>query len=224
VVRRADDVTALVQAAGRGERLGHGPKAFLTLGGRTLVERAVEVMREVANVVIVGVPPDDLHRARQLCDGRALVLPGGGTRIETLLALVRSSVAPLLVLHDVVHPFVTPELSRRVIEAARAHGAAAAVVPAATSAYLEPPQGAPRRLAPGALWLTRKPIAFHRDTFEQGIARLGPAATGIGSIIAAAGTVPALIASEPWNVKVTMPDDWALAQAIAAWLDPPPAR
>ena len=38
-------VDGIVLAAGRGERLGLGPKAWLTLGGRTLLERAVATMR-----------------------------------------------------------------------------------------------------------------------------------------------------------------------------------
>lgn len=218
----ATDVVALIQAAGRGDRLGLGPKAFLTLGARTLLERAVAVMRQVSGQVVAGVPAGDLERARQLCGDRVTVLAGGSTRIETLLALVRATSAPLLVVHDVVHPFVTVELSRRVIEAARVHGAAAAAVSGATSAYLAPPQGAPARLPAGTLWLTRKPIAVHRDIFEQGVARLGAQASGTGAIIAAAGRVPAMIPSESWNVKLTTADDWVLAQAISARLDPSP--
>lgn len=220
--RPATDVVALIQAAGRGDRLGLGPKAFLTLGDRTLLERAVDVMRQVAGQVIAGVPADDLERARQLCGDRAMVLAGGRTRIETLLGLVRVTSAPLLVVHDVVHPFVTVELSRRVIEAARVHGAAAAAVASATSAYRSTPRGAPARLPAGTLWLTRKPIAVHRDIVEQGVACLGARASGAGAIIAAAGLVPGLVPCESWNIKLTTADDWALAQAISAWLDPSP--
>src|SRR6185295_1594220 len=42
-------VDGIVLAAGRGERLGLGPKAWLTLGGRTLLKRAVTTMRLVAD-------------------------------------------------------------------------------------------------------------------------------------------------------------------------------
>src|SRR5688572_28063147 len=44
-----DDVEAVVQAAGDGERLGRGPKAFLTLGGQTLLERAVGAVRAITD-------------------------------------------------------------------------------------------------------------------------------------------------------------------------------
>ena len=71
-----DEVDALVLAAGRGARLGLGPKAWLSLGGRTLLERAVAIMRDVAGRVIVGVAADELPRARALC-GDADVVPGG---------------------------------------------------------------------------------------------------------------------------------------------------
>ena len=78
--------------------------------------------------------------------------------------------------------------------------------------------GSPVRLPPGPLWLTRKPIGLRRDVFEAGLAKLGTAATGAGSIIAAAGARHVLVACEPWNIKVTTPDDWALAQALEPWL------
>ena len=67
-----------------GDRLGLGPKAWLVLGGRTLLERAVSVMREVCERVIVGVRSADVERASALCGADATVVAGGATHRETM--------------------------------------------------------------------------------------------------------------------------------------------
>ena len=56
----------------------------------------------------------------------AVVLAGGATRMETFLRLFRASSAPLVLQHDVVHPFATPDLARQVVAAAERTGAAMA--------------------------------------------------------------------------------------------------
>jgi 2-C-methyl-D-erythritol 4-phosphate cytidylyltransferase len=57
---------ALIVAAGRGERLGSGrPKAFVTLGGRPMLEWSVEALRSVAGIerIVVALPDDSLDKA-----------------------------------------------------------------------------------------------------------------------------------------------------------------
>ena len=65
------DDEVVVLAAGRGDRLGLGPKAWLVLGGRTLLERAVATMRLAGCRVIVGVAASDLERARSTAQSLA---------------------------------------------------------------------------------------------------------------------------------------------------------
>ena len=215
-----DDVEAVVQAAGTGERLGRGPKAFLVLGGRTLLERAVEAMRAIARDVMVAVPPGDVERARELCGSSAVVVAGGATRRETLCLLMDAARAPWVVLHDVVHPFVTPGLARRVLEIARTRGAAVAAVRSTSSAYHGVAGRGTTRVAPGELWLTRKPWAFRRDAFARGLAGPGDPHEGVGGFLTRAGEEIALVPAEPWNVKITTAEDWQLAEAIERGLRP----
>jgi 2-C-methyl-D-erythritol 4-phosphate cytidylyltransferase len=209
-----DDVEAIVQAAGAGERLGRGPKAFLGLGGQTLLERAIAVMRVVATRVTVAVPPVEVERARDLCAGRAAVIAGGATRRETLCLLMDGARAPWVVLHDIVHPFVTPALARRVLETARARGAAVAAVRSTSSAYRADATGAAARIPAGDVWLTRKPWAFRREDFARGLASPGDAKEGVGGFLTRAGQAIALVDAESWNIKLTTTDDWRLAEAI----------
>jgi 2-C-methyl-D-erythritol 4-phosphate cytidylyltransferase len=207
------DVEAIVLAAGRGERLGLGPKAWLTLGGRTLLERAVQVMAAVARRVIVGAAPGETDRALEVCGRDAVIVPGASTRQGTLLAAFGCARAPFILLHDVAHPFVTPSLARRVLEAARASGAAIAAVTSESVALCRPRDGAPHRLGAGEVHLVRRPVAFRRADFALGLEGAPPGET-IGAILARAGVRMELVPAPSWSIKLTTPDDWLVAEAI----------
>ena len=209
-----DEVDAIVLAAGQGDRLGLGPKAWLTLGGCTLLERAVVTMRLVTGRVIVGASSADRDRARALCGGAADVVPGGTTHRETMLAAFRAGSAPLVLIHDVAHPFVTPALAREVIEAARRRGAAVAAVVATSSAYRCAHGTTPVRVAgAGETWLVRRPFVFRRADFTRGLA-MSAADAGLSVILARVGVPTELVPAPSWNIKVTTADDWAMAQAL----------
>ena len=212
----AVEVEAIVLAAGSGERLGLGPKALLTLGGQTLLERAIAVMQSVAQRVIVGVPEDCLDRIRTACAGNVLVLAGGRTRMETTLRLFHASTAPLIVQHDVVHPFVTSELGRRVVAAARRRGAAMTAERAGVHIYRGAADVTERIATAGGLWLAQKPLAFRRSAFTRALQRgpVLPEGAGTPDLLLAAGQPIEIVAGEPWNIKLTTARDWALAQAL----------
>lgn len=203
-------------AAGRGERLGLGPKAFLNLGGRTLVERAVAVMQSVAQRVIVGVPEECLERMGRGYGDDVLILPGGPTRFETQMRLLRASVAPLIVLHDIAHPFVTHELAQRVIAAARRTGAAMAGIRASGHVYGGEGLLTERLVSRGALWLSCKPVAAARSALLRAMERRHPLPTGAGSVelLLGDGQPVEAIPAPPWNIKITTLWEWELAEAL----------
>lgn len=216
-----DDVEAIVLAAGRGERLGLGPKAFLSLAGRTLLDRAVALMSTVARRVIVGVPEDLLDRAMQLRGERVAVIAGGATRIETTLKLYAATTAAIVVQHDVVHPFASCALAQRVVRAARQTGAAMAAAPSGAHVY----RGGARldeRIAAGAgLWLAQKPLAYTRVALDRALARSGALSSGSGTpdLLLAVGQPIEAVEGDPWNIKITTARDWRLASAIHALSD-----
>lgn len=211
-----DDVEAIVLAAGRGERLGLGPKAFLVLDGRTLLDRAVALMLTVARRVVVGLPEEHVERAAAARSERVTVIAGGATRIETTLRLYAATTAAIVVQHDVVHPFASCALARRVVRAARLAGAAMAVAPSGAHVY----RGAARldeRIAPGpGLWLAQKPLAYTRAALDAALATGGTAPKGAGTpdLLLAAGQPIEAVEGDPWNIKITNARDWRLAGAI----------
>jgi 2-C-methyl-D-erythritol 4-phosphate cytidylyltransferase len=211
-------VEALIQAAGQGTRLG-GPKAFVELCGTTLLQRAVAVMLEVADRVVAGVPGDDIDRARSMSDPvRVEIVAGGARRLDTLRILLARSEAPWLILHDAVHPFVTADLTRDVLDAAHEHGAAIAGVPVARFLY---DTDGRLRAAPNEVIQTQKPMAFRRADLVRGFELLdagsGPEADherGALELLALADVRPRFVRGHARNLKITHPEDLELARIL----------
>lgn len=128
-----DDVLALVPAAGRGERLGLGtPKAFVRVGGHTLLEHAVRGLRRAGvHRIVVAVGPEELDTARRLLGDLAEVTVGGADRVASVAAALDHGLAagpaPVVLVHDAARAFAPDEVVHRVVAAVRA--GAAAVVP-----------------------------------------------------------------------------------------------
>jgi 2-C-methyl-D-erythritol 4-phosphate cytidylyltransferase len=63
-------------------------------------------------------------------------------------------------------------------------------------------------------WLAQTPQMFRIGTLQQALAHAGDAVTDEASAIESLGLAPRLVASDPTNFKVTVAQDFALAQAI----------
>jgi 2-C-methyl-D-erythritol 4-phosphate cytidylyltransferase len=189
------------------------------LAGRTLLERAVSTMLAVAAKVTVAVPAADLDRAEDLVGGPSTrIIAGGARRIDTLASLVGAATAPWVLLHDVVHPFVTIELAQRVLAEARRSGAAAAAL--SNVDFLFGTDGS-LRAAPGELLAIQKPVAFQRADVLRGFdaakrTAAGDVASDPGAleILALAGRSVAFVPGHPMNYKLTTPEDFELAQRL----------
>ena len=123
-------VAAIIPAAGSGVRLGSDiPKAFLALGGLSLLTRSALAMSTVADVLIIAAPADSLDEASaQLAqvDAEIHIVAGGEHRQESVanaLRMVPEDVSIVLV-HDAARPLVPIEVSQNVVAAIRNGGKA----------------------------------------------------------------------------------------------------
>jgi 2-C-methyl-D-erythritol 4-phosphate cytidylyltransferase len=120
-------VWAIVLAAGRGARFGGRAKQFELLGGRPVLSWALDVATEVADGVVLVVPPGANTGAHPSSADRAVV-EGGETRSASVrhgLAEVPPE-ADVIVVHDAARPLAPASLFAEVVGAVRA-GADAAV-------------------------------------------------------------------------------------------------
>lgn len=216
---RPEEVSALILAAGEGQRMGGLPKAFLRAGDNTLIERVVALVRPYAHEIVVGLPREAIDEGRRrLGDPQLTVIAGGATRQETVGNLLQRAAQSLVLIHDVVRPFAPAALFAEVLSAGKEHGAATLYLPAscrdAVALKAGNSLGAP--LARDDVITLQSPQVYRRDILVDA-ARLGEErgwneATTQGLVVRAGNRVH-LVRGTPDNIKLTYSEDWEAAVA-----------
>ncbi|MDE0528375.1 MAG: 2-C-methyl-D-erythritol 4-phosphate cytidylyltransferase [Truepera sp.] len=206
--------SALIPAAGKGQRLGRGPKAFVRLGARTLIQHVVDAFRPHAAEILVAVPGDQLEEAAALLPG-VQVLAGENTRQGTVATLLSQAHNDIVLIHDAARPFLSGNVIQRTTEAATERGAATAAVPIFDTVIdIERNQTINR----SRFRAVQTPQGFHRDLLLRAHRQAsdhGYRATDDADLVRALGLPVALVEGNPLLFKVTTPEDLLLARALA---------
>jgi 2-C-methyl-D-erythritol 4-phosphate cytidylyltransferase len=223
VLRNVDpqDVSALVPAAGSGDRLGLGPKAFLELDGRPLLAWIADKVRRVAGEVLIAVPANRLVEARELCTG-CTCIAGGATRQETVARLVEISTRPLILIQDAARPFASVALLREVCFQAQVHGVAGAFLsPGVPVARIDADGWVAQAFPARGSAIFQAPQAFRRDILKGVLdhaAREGWDEQSTMQLVLRLGIPVRAVPGEVRNLKVTTPEDWQLARRLEEFL------
>ncbi|HEV8702745.1 MAG TPA: 2-C-methyl-D-erythritol 4-phosphate cytidylyltransferase [Candidatus Polarisedimenticolia bacterium] len=220
-------VAAILVAAGRGARMGADrPKAFLRLGGTTLLERALRAFTSHPGIgrVVVAVPdPGEAGRELGPSASGVLLVRGGAERQDSVrlaLEALRPSEADIVLVHDAARPLVSRELIDAVIAAAREHGAAVPVVaPAETIKRLAGDGHIEGTLPRETLRLAQTPQGFRTAWLREAhalAARDGFRGTDDAALVERSGIRPATVPGSPGNLKITTPLDLVLAETLLA--------
>lgn len=204
-------VTALIPAAGRGERLGRGPKAQLPLAGRPLVDWVAGKALQLAEEVIVACAPG------MPAPAGTLRVEGGASRQESVERLVAAATRPWVVLWDAASPFASVELARRVLQAATGAGAATACVPSDVPCLLLAQGRVHQALPAGRAATSLTPQAFRHDLLAAAVARATREQVATQStvqLVLHAGHEVVAVPAGKLCIKLTTPDDWVLAEAL----------
>jgi 2-C-methyl-D-erythritol 4-phosphate cytidylyltransferase len=209
----------VVVAGGSGSRFG-SPKQFLQLDGRPVVAWSVAAARPVCDGIVVVVPaspgPDpDGTDARAW--GADLVVAGGDSRAASVragLAAVPAS-ASVIVVHDAARPLALASLFAEVVAAVSA-GPADGVIPVLpVSDTLKRVSGDQVEVTVdrAGLVAVQTPQAFVAAVLRAAHAS-GEDATDDAGLLEATGATVRTVAGDPRNVKLTHPDDLAVARAL----------
>jgi len=71
-----------------------GPRAFVQIGGRSLLAWAVDALSDVVGRILIAVPDDAVERARLEVGQAAEIYPGASTRQETVRGLLKKPTNP----------------------------------------------------------------------------------------------------------------------------------
>lgn len=225
----------ILVAAGRGERLGAGrPKAFVELGGRTLLEHCV---REITSLPhgghLVAVVPDDLAGETLALVAASVpagspwevsVTPGGRERHESVrfgLDLLPEHLDTVLV-HDAARPLAPSSVFERV--AAWVHRTGESVIPglpvADTLKRVDSDGTVHETVDRAPLVAVQTPQGFPRELLAAAHAEFraagagGDAPTDDAEVVQRAGGTVRTIAGDTLAHKVTTPGDLALLEAL----------
>jgi len=230
----------LLPAAGFGRRMGSDtPKQYMSLGGRSVLELTLSRflgMPGLAGIVLVAAPDAPPEAVRSVDTGGVPVrlVAGGATRAESVrngLAAFRAhwdELAPgsgtadglseWVMVHDAARPCVRPADVQRLLDAAR--GPDGALLTTAVRDTIKRVDDAGRVAAT----VDRRPLvhALTPQLFPVGVvleALERAAATGLevtdeSSALEQAGLWPRAVEAAADNLKITHPEDLAIARAI----------
>ncbi|MCI3950206.1 MAG: ispD, partial [Acidimicrobiales bacterium] len=179
-------VWAVVVAAGRGERFG-APKQYEALGGRRVLDWALEAAGARAEGVVLVVPPE---RVAEPEPGATVVVAGAATRsgsVRAGLASVPPS-AEVVLVHDAARPLAPPEVFDAVLDAvaAGADGAVPGLPVSDTVKRVAPDGTVLETLDRSALVTVQTPQAFRAGALRAAHAGGGDASDD-AALVEAAG-------------------------------------
>jgi 2-C-methyl-D-erythritol 4-phosphate cytidylyltransferase / 2-C-methyl-D-erythritol 2,4-cyclodiphosphate synthase len=214
---------SVVVAAGEGLRAGPGePKAWRMLAGRPVVRWSVEALlaagaRQVA-VVVAKNRLAAVQEALQELTGWTAVA-GGATRALSvqagLAALGGSDDTPVLI-HDAARPFVTSAHVAALMAALE--GAEGAVPALPVPDTLKRGDGAvSETVSREGLWRAQTPQVFRLSRLRAAYGAWSAAAepTDDAQVVEASGGRIALAPGDPMLMKLTYPEDFAMAEQLA---------
>ncbi len=223
---------AVMAAAGGGTRMhGAKPKQYLKLRGRALIEHSINVFMQSAwidGIVVVLAPGDeDFAKLGSARHWKLHTAVGGATRAQSVLAGLQKVSeldqgkpgSPYVLIHDAARPCVTRgDLERLRDEASDEQGGLLAAPVTDTLKRAESGRAA-ATVDRRELWRAQTPQLFRLDLLRQALedcAAQGIEVTDEARAMETGGRRPRLVPGREGNVKVTYPDDLALAEF---WLE-----
>lgn len=212
--------SAIVVAAGTGSRAGEGPpKQWRLLDGRPVARWSVQAFADAgADRIVVVTPPDGAKDAEVALAGLDVVLvSGGATRDASVRAgLDAIGDAGVVFIHDAARPFLNAEHIGALLAALEtADGALPALAMADTVKRQD--AGGLATVSRDGLWRAQTPQAFHvpalRDAYAAWPSDEAP--TDDAAVLERAGGRVALVPGDPRLMKLTYPEDFAMAEALA---------
>ena len=219
-------LTALIVAAGKGERLGSGvPKQFRPLAGKAVLRWAVEPFLRHAAVrdVRVVVAPGQEQVAAEVLDGMDVgpFVTGGAERADSVRAGLQAIATDAVLVHDAARPFCPAEVIDRLVASLEFHDGAAPVLPVGDT-LARGGDNIDELIDRSNLLRVQTPQAFRTEALRRAYGNWsGEAPTDETTVLRAAGMAVASVAGDPALEKLTTDADWTRAeQWVAGMLVP----
>ena len=212
-------VTALIVAAGKGERAGSGvPKQYRVLAGKPVVRRAVEALIGHPAIgstrVVIGAGQADL--AEQALQGLDVgdLIEGGAERSDSVRAGLAAIAGDAVLVHDAARPFCPSRVVDRLLARLELNDGAAPVLPVPDTLATATGQLG-ESVDRSALVRVQTPQAFRLAAIRAAYAAYNGTATDETTVARAFGLTVGTVAGDEALEKLTTAADFERADA---WL------
>jgi 2-C-methyl-D-erythritol 4-phosphate cytidylyltransferase len=225
-VADGDRILVIIPAAGSGTRFGGDvPKQFQPLGGKPLVQRAVErfLFDPIVTRVIVPVMEKLVDAVKSSPGERVTFVAGGETRLQSVTRGLEASGGEfdLIAIHDAVRPFFSLDTFHATLDAAREHGAAFPGIALPDTVHQIANDAIAKTLDRSVLVAAQTPQCFRADVLREVLARAAREdadATDEAGLAAKYGHHVHVVRGDSMNFKITRPEDLVMAERIwAEW-------
>ncbi len=217
------DIIAVVPAAGSGSRMqSQRPKQYITIGQQTILEHALSSLLQqprISQVIVVLSPDDTLFSSLPVShDSRVITTTGGSQRAQSVQAgLAIATNYDWVVIHDAARPCLHQDDLNRLLAltaTSKVGGILASPVRDTMKRAMQGVATIAHTVEREALWHAHTPQLFPLELLRQCLDRAlreGASVTDEASALEHCGYYPELVCGRSDNIKVTCPEDLALA-------------
>lgn len=221
-------VHALIPAAGSGQRFGGAiVKQYLPISNKSVLVHSIEAVNlypEVSGITVVLSPDDRMFS--EIAAGLSTeieTVSGGASRAESVLNGLRSirithPDTEWVLVHDAARPCLSRACVERLLEQGLKHpdGAILAIPVQDTLKQATDSTTISKTVDRSNLWAAQTPQLFPLDRLCEALESMlskGEKPTDEAGAMEQAGARPLLVMGSPANIKITWPDDVAIAEA-----------
>lgn len=226
---------AILLAAGIGARCTRpgdkSPKQFLEIGEHPVWVWPFLALAKHQGIdrIVIATLPEMVDTIRQKvgslpCNKEVTVTVGGTTRQESVylsLKALEGCKPEFVLIHDAARPFLTEQIISDTLEGVQRYGACTTGVTASDTVKKVADDVIVETLDRSCLVLVQTPQAARFDWLvkaHEKAQKEGIAVTDDAAILEQAGHKVVIVKGSPHNLKITQPEDLALAEALASIL------
>lgn len=226
-------VWGIIPASGEGKRMGSSlEKQFVEVGGVSILARTVKSIFEsgVVSGITVVARKESFEEAERIIMGfisgdlPVEFVAGGVTRQESvyrgLFSLKDKSMEgdDLVLIHDAVRPFISPDIVKRSVSEAEKSGAAVAAIPATDATILSDDGFIFEYLPRDRIFQVQTPQVFRYNIIVRAYEKAErdgiKNAVDCAKLVLILGQKVKIIPGSPDNIKITYKSDLVRAEAI----------
>jgi 2-C-methyl-D-erythritol 4-phosphate cytidylyltransferase len=219
-------VGAIIPAAGRGKRIGASvPKQFLEIQGKPLLHHTLTVFAscKLIDYVVLVMPRTDVDEMGEDWLNKYEIVRGvvvGGEQRQDSVYNGFNSLeegTDIVVVHDGVRPFTTPQMITATVEAAQQHGAAITAIPVSDTVKQAADGFVKQTVSRDGLWRVQTPQAFQHGLLLQAFKKAKEDSyygTDEGALIEYLGERVKIVPGSELNIKITRKEDLVLGESL----------